>query len=131
MPVLPNPAVEKFAAQIRDELVLAQVLITRTERGYELRHLADRDAAPETLRLLALDELRLLAQSTAAGAFRPLKSAPNLRTGWRATADDAELEIALDHLYPGAVTDWFAARLDALRSRYAFAVSNFVSFKGS
>jgi hypothetical protein len=54
-----------------------------------------------------------MAQFTSAGAFRPLKSAPNLRRGWRvAAADETELELALSHLYPGAVADWFAARLD-------------------
>jgi hypothetical protein len=51
-----------------------------------------------------------LVQFTAAGAFRPLKSAPNLRRGWRVSlADDDALELALNHLYPGAIADWFAA----------------------
>jgi hypothetical protein len=55
--------------------------------------------------------LRALAQFTTGGAFRPLKAAPNLRRGWRASAaDDDALELALNHLYPGAVADWFAAR---------------------
>lgn len=106
-----HPALEKFAAQIERELVLAQVVIFRTENGFELRHVADRDLAAEKLRLVALSELRALAQSTASGAFRPLKSAPNLANGWRAVASDtAELEIALHQLYPGAITDWFAAQ---------------------
>jgi hypothetical protein len=52
-----------------------------------------------------------LAQFTAAGAFRPLKSAPNLQSGWRLVVkDDVELGSALDQLYPGAAADWFAAQ---------------------
>ena len=58
-----------------------------------------------------LAESRHFAQFNAAGEFRPLKSAPDLRRGWRlSVANDTELETALTHLYPGAVPDWFAAQ---------------------
>jgi len=111
MMAVANPALEKFAAQLGHELVLAQVLIRRRSAGYELRHADDRDRPEAELRPIPLTGLRALAQFTADGAFRPLKSAPNLQTGWRATtANDAELEQALNQLYPGAVADWFAAQ---------------------
>jgi hypothetical protein len=109
--VVVNPALQAFVAQLGDELLMAQVLVRRMVGGYELRHDADRDRALAALRVVPLSELRALAQATAAGAFRPLKSAPNLPSGWRAPlANDAELEAALQQLYPGAVADWFAAR---------------------
>ena len=111
MTTVNNPALATFLGQWRDELTLAQVLIRRAAAGYELRHVADREAAPESLSLLKCSELRALAQTTAEGAFRPLKSAPNLRAGWLAVpATDAELEAALQQLYPGALADWFAAQ---------------------
>ena len=92
-------------------MVLAQVLIRRRERSFELRHAEDRGAAKSDLHILAVFGLRDLAQFTAGGAFRPLKAAPNLRRGWRAdAANDLELEMALSHLYPGAIADRFAAR---------------------
>ena len=63
------------------------------------------------LRLLADGEIRPLAQFSSSGAFRPLKSAPNLPAGWRVAArDERALGAALHHLYPGAVADWFAAQ---------------------
>jgi hypothetical protein len=106
-----NPAMTKFVAQLGEELLLAQVLIRRTAHGYELRHVDDRDRNAAELRLVAASELRRLAQYMASGAFRPLKSAPNLQTQWRAVvASPAEMELALDALYPGAVADWFAAQ---------------------
>lgn len=106
-----NPALKHFAASIGQELLLAQVFICRSVSGYELRHCDDRAAIAESLRPVALPEARALAQCTSAGAFRPLKSAPNLQTGWRiVAANDAELEIALNHLYPGAIADWNAAQ---------------------
>ncbi len=108
-----NPALEKFVAQLGHELVLAQVLIRRRSPDYELRHMDDRDRPEAELQPIAFTGLRALAQFTADGAFRPLKSAPNLQTGWRATtANDVELERALNQLYPGAVADWFAVQSD-------------------
>jgi hypothetical protein len=110
--VVANPALKTFISQLGEELLLAQVVMRRTGRGYELRHESDSRRSPQDLRLTPVSRLRELAQDTAAGAFRPLKSAPNLQRGWRVVAEnDDELETALQALYPGAVADWFAARL--------------------
>ena len=106
-----NPALDTFAASVGGELALAQVLIRREERGFELRHVQDRQAASDDLRSISLNDVRTLAQFTVSGTFRPLKSAPNLQSGWRlAVRDEAKLERALDQFYPGAIADWFAAR---------------------
>jgi 4Fe-4S iron-sulfur cluster binding domain/DR2241 stabilising domain len=106
-----NPDVRAFLARFDTEIVFGQVLVRRLEHGFELRHQADRAAANETLATLIGTELRAWAQSAAGGAFRPLKSAPNLRAGWRAVAaDGAALDFLLHYLYPGAVADWFAAQ---------------------
>jgi len=111
MATVTNPALRAFLAQMRDELAFAQALIRRTESGFELRHVEDRERAAQALRELNLAELRALAQVNSQGAFRPLKSAPNLQTGWMLRVkDDAELASALDRLYPGALADWFAAQ---------------------
>ncbi len=106
-----NPALAAFVAAFETELSFGQVWIRRRERGFELRHVADRECDPATLRLLGQNDLRPLAQFTAQGEFRPLKSAPNLQRGWRATPRDEDaLGAALNQLYPGAVADWFAAQ---------------------
>jgi hypothetical protein len=106
-----NPALTAFVAGFETESIFGQVCIRRLERGFELRHVADSQSDPAALRLLGENEIRPLAQFTAGGAFRPLKSAPNLPHGWRATPRDEEaLGAALNQLYPGAVADWFAAQ---------------------
>jgi hypothetical protein len=106
-----NPALSAFVAGIETELIFGQVWIRRRERGFELRHVADRECDPAALRLLGENDIRPLAQFTAGGAFRPLKSAPNLQRGWRAAPSDVEsLGAALNQLQPGAVADWFAAQ---------------------
>lgn len=105
-----SPALASFLARMREECVVAQVLIRRVGNGFELRHRNDGGLSSEEMRLLRIDELRELAQTTETGAYRPLKSAPTLRRGWRVVAArDHELEAALNHLYPGALADGYAA----------------------
>lgn len=111
MAAVNNPALAAFCALLAPELVLAQVLVRRQAGSFELCHVSDRAAAPESLRAVAVSELRALANHTAAGEFRPIKAAPNLRAGWRCVvANETEVELALNQLYPGAIADWFVAQ---------------------
>jgi len=106
-----NPALDAFLAALPESLEFAQALISRRSHGFELRHVSDRTATDTVLEALTVADLRTLASNTAEGAFRPLKSAPTLRPGWRVLlADASDLELALDHLYPGALADWYALR---------------------
>ena len=51
----------------------------------------------------------MLARFDDAGSYRPLKTAPNLRHGWRLTLRNlAELRTALDLFYPGRLAAFFA-----------------------
>lgn len=111
MAAFENRALNAFVAQLGAERVFAQVLLRREGAGFTLRHVEDACVAEEALRLMPGEGLHDWAQTTEAGAFRPLKSAPNLRRGWHARVGDAAgLGTALDRLYPGALADWFAAR---------------------
>jgi 4Fe-4S iron-sulfur cluster binding domain/DR2241 stabilising domain len=111
MPAFDNPAVNALVRELGNEQVFGEVLIRPAGRGWELRHAADRAVAAEALRELDLAETRPLAQFTGNGAFRPLKSAPNLARGWwLSAATEVELGEALERFYPGAVADWFAVR---------------------
>jgi hypothetical protein len=106
-----NPDMRAFLAAFDTEIVFGQVVVQRVDGGFELRHESDRAAACDVLTTLNGTELRDWAQETATGAFRPLKSAPNLRAGWRAVAPDAAaLDLLLHYVYPGAIADWFAAQ---------------------
>ena len=103
-----SPAIEAFVAGLDDVTVFGQVRIERTGTGFTLTHEQDSSSDLESV---ALGELRQLADATATGNYRPLKSAPNLRTGWRCpVSSPAELEQALGQLYPGAVADWHAPK---------------------
>lgn len=55
------------------------------------------------------EEAAELAKFDDQGNYRPLKTAPNLRHGWRLTlANLAELRAALDLFYPGRLAAFFA-----------------------
>jgi hypothetical protein len=105
---------EAFAAWV-DEAPggrkFGQVLVRRLpEGGYEARHVEDAGADS-----LVVHEdprsARNIAQLTEAGEYRPLKSSPNLRRGWALrVADDRELMVAMNYLYPAAVVHWHLRR---------------------
>jgi 4Fe-4S binding protein/cobalt chelatase family protein len=104
-----NPAVEWFVSWFGGQVVIGQVLVCRRDKGYELRHAEDHESATRELRQATPEEARAIAQFTEGGAFRPLKSAPTLRRGWRILANsDTELATALDRLYPGVIADLYA-----------------------
>ena len=85
--------------------------------GYEVRHARDRGV--DDLRLETVDDparLRRLAGRGADGAHRPLRSAPDLASGWRIAglSGRALWEVYAD-LYPGAPVHWHLFREGRLR----------------
>ena len=103
----PGPGVLSFTEALGDSGRFGQVQITRQGKGFELRHMEDAERTAASLRRVSVGDLRQVGSETAAGAFRPLRSAPNLQTGWRCEAPDVgSLETALDHLYPAGLSDW-------------------------
>jgi hypothetical protein len=106
-----DPATEGFLRQLTDRFVFVEVVFLRRGDAFELRHVADTDAEAGSLTAIEIADLRVLAQTTGDGAFRPNKAAPNLRRGWKSqVSGPSELETALRHLYPGGLADWAAAR---------------------
>lgn len=85
--------------------VIGQVVITAVDGGWELRHRGDRatDAAALATHTRA-EHARVLARYDAAGAFRPIKTAPDLERGWRLVLPDlAGVRLALEFFYPAAL----------------------------
>lgn len=92
------------------------ILWRGAENDFEARHCADEHRAAEQLtQLTSVRELREWAKFDSSGQYRPLKTAPNLRAGWRTVAENAEAFLArLDALYPGA----FAGSVAYLRGDF-------------
>ncbi len=111
MAELPNPALKSFVALIKGDFILAEVLILQQNSGFELRHVNDRATVREKLKAVSLSEVQSIAQFTSTHAFRPLKSSPNLQSGWLLVVkNESELGYALNHFYPNAIADLFAAK---------------------
>lgn len=55
------------------------------------------------------EDAREIAKYDDAGNYRPLKTAPNLRHGWRLNLSSVpDVRLALDFLYPAALGTWIA-----------------------
>ena len=110
----PSPALSTLLQALNSDpgfLDFLEVRISRSVSGYRIQHLRDAAPSPVTLQRLELPDLRSWAQKQSNGNFRPLKSAPTLRSGWYWTSSDpGELESAVDALYPGALVDWHAGQ---------------------
>jgi sirohydrochlorin cobaltochelatase len=90
---------------------IGQILIARSaDGGFALCHRDDAERADLGVYRDA-EAAVALAQYDDAGAYRPLKTAPNLRHGWSLQlADAASVRVALDLFYPGRLPAYAAWR---------------------
>jgi hypothetical protein len=114
-----HPAHQAFQKWLhgKSPACIGQIRIQAGDR-FELRHQLD-EAAPSPSLASYSDPFaaRALATYTDAGKFRPLKSAPNLRRGWRIAGLDFDgLITALDCFYPAAIVHWHAQQTGQLEA---------------
>ena len=109
------PLEKALAAVLSETARFGQLLIQRTSTGGSVVcHREDEDA--DGLKISRKpDDAVEIARYDDAGKYRPLKTAPNLRHGWRLELVDlGELRRALDHFYPGRLamlSAWMENRL--------------------
>jgi sirohydrochlorin cobaltochelatase len=96
------PLEKALAAVLSENGRIGQLLIQRTSAGgFVVCHREDEPSARLEIFRRSGDALEI-ARYDDAGNYRPLKSAPNLRHGWRLDLVDlGELRRALDYFYPG------------------------------
>ena len=90
------------AAVFSDRTGFGQLLIQPTSSGgFALCH-RDDEQKPDLKVFRKPDDAIEIARYDDAGKYRPLKTAPNLKHGWRLEVVDLhELRCALDYFYPG------------------------------
>jgi sirohydrochlorin cobaltochelatase len=96
------PVKQALAAILSDKSRFGQLYIQRTNAGgFAICHREDESKRSlETFR--NPEDAIEIARYDDTGKYRPLKTAPNLRHGWRLELVDlGELRFALDHFYPG------------------------------
>ena len=109
------PLEKALAAVLSDHTRFGQVCIQQQRSGgFVLCH-RDDDKSSDLQNFRSADDAAEIARYDDAGKYRPLKTAPNLRHGWRVELVDlSELRRALDYFYPGRLamlTAWMENRL--------------------
>jgi sirohydrochlorin cobaltochelatase len=94
-------AMLKWLDEGRD--VIGQILIRRQGESFSLCHLEDENSSGLQAHA-TVEAARELARHNESGAFRPIKTAPDLRRGWQLNLTGLEnLLLALEFFYPAAV----------------------------
>jgi DR2241 stabilising domain/4Fe-4S iron-sulfur cluster binding domain len=111
---MPDSIERALEAALGERCCFGQILIQKTNDGFVLSHREDEDRSDlQTGR--SAEEAIEIAKYDHAGNYRPLKTAPNLRHGWRLRLQTLEeLRRALDYFYPGRLavfTAWKAGQL--------------------
>lgn len=111
LPRIERVLAQWFAAGTRG---IGQILIERNGDAFALCH-RDDEARDHLEIFRSPNDAAAIARFDDAGHYRPLKTVPNLRHGWRLElANMAALQLALDHFYPGrlaALAAWETNRL--------------------
>lgn len=96
---------------------LGEILILKTSTGaFALSH-RDQEEADQLKILRSPEDSIEIAKYDAAGNYRPLKTAPNLRHGWRLELQTlGDLRRALDYFYPGRLAMFAAWKNDKLQT---------------
>src|SRR5437867_4215406 len=116
---MPDPVETLLESVCNDyrRFCVGEILVRRTRTGgFVLSHRDDKAADQLKIFRSAEDAIEI-AKYDDAGNYRPLKTAPNLRHGWRLELDTLEqLRRALDYFYPGRLAVFAAWKSDKLRT---------------
>jgi len=110
-------SIEKLLeASLITPFCLGQILVQESGDNFVLSH-RDDDPRNPSATFRNPDDAIEIAKYDDAGNYRPLKTAPNLRHGWRMElGTDEELKRALDHFYPGRLAVFVAWKTGHLRT---------------
>jgi sirohydrochlorin cobaltochelatase len=95
---------------------VGQIVVQKSGGGFVLLHRDDETLDDLQIFRSAEDAIEI-AKYDEAGNYRPLKTAPNLRHGWRLELDTLEAVMrALDYFYPGRLAVFAAWKNDKLQT---------------
>src|SRR5262245_49837360 len=106
-----------FKSALAPPFYFGQILVQkRNDAGFLLSHLDD-ESLDQLEAYRAAEDAVEIAKYDDAGNYRPLKTAPNLRHGWRLElATLEELRRALDYFYPGRLAVFAAWKSGYLKT---------------
>lgn len=102
------------ATALSNRSCVGQIVVRKTNGGFVLSH-RDNETGDNLETFRKAEDSIEIAKYDDAGHYRALKTAPNLRHGWRLeVVDFPELQRALDYFYPGRMAvfaAWKQSRL--------------------
>jgi sirohydrochlorin cobaltochelatase len=113
---MPDAIERALKAILSDRCNIGQILVRNADDGFVLYH-RDDEARTDLQEFRNPEDAVEIAKYDEAGNYRPLKTAPNLRHGWRLTVKTLkELRRALDYFYPGRLAVFAAWKTGQLRT---------------
>ena len=113
---MPSVIERALQAALTDRFHFGQILIQKTNGSFVLSH-RDDEVRTDLQTFRNAEEAVEIAKYDDAGNYRSLKTAPNLRHGWRLeVATFPELKRALDYFYPGRLAVFAAWRNGQLQA---------------
>jgi len=96
-----------------------QILVRKITTGRFILFNREDEAYEDLQTLRSAEDAIDIAKYDDAGNYRPLKTAPNLRHGWRLELDTLEAVMrALDYFYPGRLAAFAAWKSDKLQTTF-------------
>jgi sirohydrochlorin cobaltochelatase len=113
---MPDSIERALDAALTGRCYFGQILVRKRGDGFVLSHRED-EARNYLQTYCNAEEAAEIAKYDNAGNYRPLKTAPNLRHGWRLTLKTLqELKRALEYFYPGRLAVFAARKTGQLRT---------------
>lgn len=114
---MPDAIDELLKRLISAPFYFGQILVRRASgSGFVLSH-RDDEAADQLKIFRSAEDAIEIAKHDAAGNYRPLKTAPSLRHGWRLELQTLEdLRRALEYFYPARIAMFAAWKSDQLQA---------------
>src|SRR6266516_5216958 len=114
---MPDPVETLLESALTAPFYFGQVLVEKiTTERFVLSHRDDK-AADQLKVFRNVEDAIEIAKHDDVGNYRPLKTAPNLRHGWRLELETLEdLRHALDYFYPGRLAVFAAWKSDKLKT---------------
>jgi sirohydrochlorin cobaltochelatase len=111
-----NSVERALEAALRDRCSLGQILVQKTAGIFVVCH-RDDEVRNDLQTFKNADDAIEIAKRDDVGNYRPLKTAPNLRHGWRLELETPEdLTRALDYFYPGRLAIFAAWKSSKLQT---------------
>ena len=113
---MPSSIERALQAALTDRFYFGQILVRKTNGSFVLSH-RDDEVRTDLQTFRNAEDAVEVAKYDEAGNYRSLKTAPNLRRGWRLElAKLPELKRALDYLYPGRLAVFVAWKANQLQT---------------